>query len=153
MKTIIAIDPGKSGGIAARTEGSIFAEKMPSTEGDFINRLVEIATIEGAKQTEVWIEDIPVFINAIPASSAMKLGRNFGFLIGASQMLGCSVRLVRPQEWQKSFNFGTKGERTTSQWKGHLRAEAQRRYPHLKPTLATADALLILTHALSQQPK
>lgn len=53
--------------------------------------------------------------------------------------------LVRPQVWQKVFNLGTAAScASKSEWKNKLKAEAQRRFPHLPVTLATADALLIL---------
>ena len=53
--------------------------------------------------------------------------------------------LVRPQTWQKDFGLGTASRcASKSEWKNKLKAEAQRRFPHLGVTLQTADALLIL---------
>jgi hypothetical protein len=56
---------------------------------------------------------------------------------------------VQPQKWQKPLGVGTRSAcATRSEWKGKLRACAQRLYPKLKPTLSTADAILILEYGL-----
>jgi len=56
---------------------------------------------------------------------------------------------VRPQEWQKTIGIGKKGkEMSSAEWKRKLRDEAQRRHPELKATLQTADAILLLDHAI-----
>jgi hypothetical protein len=60
------------------------------------------------------------------------------------------VRLVRPQAWQKAVGMArTKGMGQTA-WKNKLKGEAQRRFPDLKITLKTSDALLVLAHGLSE---
>ena len=52
--------------------------------------------------------------------------------------------LVRPQVWQKGFGLGTASAcAKKSEWKNKLKGEAQRRFPELRVTLGTADALLI----------
>jgi len=63
------------------------------------------------------------------------------------------VELVRPQKWQKALGLGSaSGCASKTEWKNKLKAAAQRLYPHLKPTLATADALLILDFARRTAP-
>jgi hypothetical protein len=58
--------------------------------------------------------------------------------------------LVRPQVWQKGFGLGTASTcASKSEWKNKLKAEAQRRFPHLPVTLKTSDALLLLEYAIS----
>jgi len=80
-----------------------------------------------------------------PGSSMFKFGAHYGFLMGVVQALGVRLVLVRPQTWQKVFGLGTAASCANSrEWKNRLKAEAQRRFPHLAVTLATADALLIL---------
>ena len=55
---------------------------------------------------------------------------------------------VTPQKWQKALQLGTKGHKSTSQWKNKLKAKAQQLYPKVpKITLAISDALLILEYA------
>ena len=77
-----------------------------------------------------------------------KFGENCGFMKGVVQTLGIKLELVRPQVWQKAFGLGTAaGCASKTVWKNKLKAEAQRRFPHLSVTLKTADALLILEWA------
>ena len=58
---------------------------------------------------------------------------------------------MRPQDWQKGFGLGTASACASKRiWKNKLKAEAQRRFPHLNVTLKTADALLILEHSISE---
>jgi hypothetical protein len=48
------------------------------------------------------------------------------------------------------FGLGTASRcASKSEWKNKLKAEAQRRFPDLKVTLKTADALLILEWVLA----
>lgn len=157
MKTIIAIDPGGSGGIAWRnTSGEIKAVKMPDTEGDVIILLQTIRSEclrqspPGASGIFAAVEVVGGFIrgNPAPGSAMFSFGRGYGFILGAFAAWGVPVHSVRPQEWQKVFGVGTKGERTTNEWKNHLKSKAQQLYPAMGVTLSTADALLILTHAI-----
>jgi hypothetical protein len=86
---------------------------------------------------------------AQPGSAMFKFGDQFGFLKGVLQTLGIRLELVRPQVWQKAFGLGTASACASKTiWKNKLKAEAQRRFPHLEVTLKTADALLILEYGL-----
>ena len=79
-----------------------------------------------------------------------RFGEHFGFIKGVIQTLGVRLELVRPQVWQKAFGLGTASAcASKTVWKNKLKAEAQRRFPHLNVTLKTADALLILEHSIS----
>lgn len=149
MKTLIVIDPGASGGIAYRRDGQpTDAVRMPPTEGDLVNLLREITP--DPANTVAFVEEVGGYIGkAQPASSAFKFGRNFGFLLGVLQTLGIRVELVRPQKWQKALGVGHASSCTSkTEWKNKLKAQAQRLYPQIKPTLATSDALLILEYAV-----
>jgi crossover junction endodeoxyribonuclease RuvC len=76
-----------------------------------------------------------------------RFGRNFGFILGVFAALKIPVELVRPQKWQKALSLGTSAAHASkTAWKNHLKAEAQRRFPDQKVTLATADALLLLSY-------
>lgn len=100
--------------------------------------------------TVAFLEEVGGFAGkAQPGSAMFKFGRQFGFTLGVLQALGIRVELVRPQKWQKPLSLGTASScAARSEWKNKLKACAQRRYPALKPTLATADAILILDYAL-----
>jgi hypothetical protein len=154
MTTVIAIDPGASGGIASRRDGHpAEATPMPQTEGDLVLLLRQLAA--DPADTIAVVELVGGYVGqAQPASSAFKFGRNFGFILGVLQTLGIRVELVRPQVWQKSLGLGSaRGCVSKTEWKNKLKSLAQRLYPQLKPTLATADALLILEYRLKASSK
>ena len=152
MKVFIAIDPGVSGGIAVAMFGATVCHAMPATQGDvleLIRDLKRAADVECAL-CECVLEEVGGFAGkAQPGSAMFKFGEGYGFLKGVVQALGIKLVLVRPQVWQKSFNLGTASRcASKSEWKNKLKAEAQRRFPQLPVTLATADALLILEWSL-----
>ena len=146
MNTLIAIDPGKSGGIAWVTpDGFTNGCPMPDTEGDVLDRLRELAIY----QPTAYVEEVGGYCGAgQPGSAMFTFGRGFGFILGCLMSMGVSVVLVKPQKWQKHFSLGTSREAgSKADWKRKLKAEAQRRYPTVDVTLKTADALLILDYA------
>lgn len=144
---ILAIDPGLSGGVAFQAAGEpAEAVSMPPTEGDVVDLLRGLRA-RGA--THAYLEDVPwVTGGKISPASTGKLQRNVGVLRGALLALGIPHALVAPQVWQKPLRLGTRRECASStEWKNKLKAEAQRRFPDLAVTLATADALLLLDYA------
>jgi hypothetical protein len=148
MSVVIAIDPGVSGGMPVSAFGKTFCHPMPDTEGDrlaLIRDLARSAEVEDVECVCV-LEKVGGFVGkGQPGSSMFKFGAHYGFLTGVVQALGVRLVLVRPQTWQKVFGLGTAASCANSrEWKNRLKAEAQRRFPHLAVTLATADALLIL---------
>lgn len=152
--TIIAIDPGASGGIAISPSdaATCYAQSMWETEGDVVEGL-RLLTQYHAGNVIVYIEEVGGFIGSpMPGSRMFTFGRGFGFLLGVLQALSCRIELVRPQKWQKALSLGTRGEASKNEWKAKLKAHAQRLYPHIKVTLATADALLILDYGRKQNP-
>ena len=143
VKTIIAIDPGASGGfcqfIGTR---AIHAWKFTSLS-DFVDILFEIKDNPDAT-LELVLEDVPPFAGKnIPSSTGFKLGKSCGFYEGVARGLRIPCHMVRPQNWQKGFG-GVKGQ-STSVKKRILKDHASRLYPQLgkQITLATADAVLI----------
>lgn len=157
--TLLGIDPGLSGGIAAFTgitqnqqqrEGpptqiETLVRPMPATEADVMHTFLAYAD-QG--DVVAYIEDVP-WIVAGPkqnTASRAKLHRNVGVLHGILLAFGVRIVKVRPQDWQAALHLGQRGQRTQTEWKNHLKAEAQRRFPALSVTLATADALLILEY-------
>lgn len=148
MSVIIAIDPGASGGVAVSVFGVVDCRPMPPTGGDVLAllRSIKVSADKSAAETVCVIQAVNGFVGkAQPGSAMFRFGEGYGFLRGVVQALGIRLELVRPQVWQKAFNLGT-ASRCASQtvWKNKLKAEAQRRFPQLSVTLATADALLIL---------
>ena len=153
MKTILAIDPGTSGGIAFFGVGPAVAYAMPATFGDTVALLREFAATAATEghTIECVLERVGGFVGkGQPGSAMFRFGESFGFLQGVIQTLGIPLVLVRPQDWQKGFSLGTASSCANKRdWKNKLKDEAQRRYPHLKVTLATADALLLGTYHMN----
>ena len=151
----IAIDPGVSGGLAWReTDGQTQSCKMPATEGDVVDLLRHLAIT--SSPAAAYVEKVGGFIRGKdkdkgqPGSAMFKFGRGVGVLHGALLALGVRVIEVTPQKWQGHIGIGTsKGSASKTAWKNKLKAEAQRRYPDQRVTLATADALLMLEYALA----
>lgn len=142
MKRILGIDPGLSGGIAwLDSDGLPRCVKMPASEGDIADLL---RSLVAGGACEAFLEDIPWVIGSrISPASVAKLHRNAGFIGGVLAALGMRVIAIKPADWQRHFRLGTRKEHGT-RWKARLKAEAQRRFPGLEVTLATADALLLL---------
>lgn len=150
MKTVIAVDPGASGGIAWARGEELGCCPMPAAITDAVDLLRSMRA--EADQCEIWIEDVPKFVGkAIPSSTTAVLFKNFGYIEGAATAFGYRVILIKPHDWQKFFRLGTKSDcASTTEWKNKLKAEAARRFPTLDVTLKTADALLILDFAKAQ---
>jgi hypothetical protein len=159
MTSYIAIDPGVNGGIAWDTAKLASCMGMPASDTEIAEEIATLAEthhcILGCPRPGVKcvIEDVPKFVGkALPGSTIFPLAFNCGLVRGIAVSLRMPVILVRPQDWQKHFRLGTKGDTSgTTEWKNKLKAEAQRRYPHLKVTLKTADALLLLAYAQEKQ--
>lgn len=151
MSTIIAVDPGLSGGIVAgdtTKDKPCLITTMPDTEADVVEFLREVKLGAASGTPSLVIEKLPLFV-AVPGgrvsgASMAKLHRNAGILTGAALALGLRIIEVDPHSWQKHFRLGTKksaGGYTA--WKNVLKGEAQKRFPSIKVTHAIADSLLI----------
>ena len=147
---LLAIDPGANGAYAIRyPDGTTTATRFTS-ESDFLEAMFTLASQAAQKQIPVtaYIEQVGGYVGKEQPGSAMfNFGRNFGYIFGICQALAFTVELIRPQAWQKSFPTRTTKTQNATQHKRELKDHATRLYPTLKPTLATADALLILHHA------
>jgi len=145
----IAIDPGVSGGYAITDSQDIRAEKWTG-EADFMeeiqNWIRSYDSIHNRFTPTAVVEEIPKFVGkAVPSSSIFTLAKNYGWILGVLAGLAVPTHLVRPQVWQKGLT-GVKAAKGSAK-KRCLKEHATRLFPDLKPTLATADALLILHYA------
>ncbi len=160
-KTIVAIDPGKSGGIAWwAPECATHCIKMPAITRDIVDVLDSADFYFDAENpTEgvcVYIEQVGGYIKPrkgkdgkdakVPGANSpmFNFGKNYGRLEGITEALYYELVYVTPQKWIKALGLGKKGKRTPTEWKNHLKAMAQRLYPSIKVTHAVQDALLIL---------
>lgn len=94
MKTILAIDPGLSGGIALSRIGKTECWPMPETEGDLLGlvrelreaALVEGCGLHGPSELVCVLEEVGGFAGqAQPGSAMFRFGENFGFIKGVIQ--------------------------------------------------------------------
>jgi hypothetical protein len=146
--TIVAVDPGVSGGIVVYTpsEGTTEAHKMPTTDWDVVQLLKDINGNAG--RVILYLEEPPLFAGKnIPGSAIGKLMWNTGVLYGCAVAHGWEVHRIRPAIWMKAHPVGTKGDRSTTEWKNVLKARAAELFPDQDVTLWNADALLILDAA------
>jgi hypothetical protein len=138
--TLLAIDPGKSGGIAyTDTDGSVHAVPMPDTVADLARLLQTLVCAE----TTCFIEDLPMYRGKMNLRSTAVLFRNFGQVEGVLASLKCRVEYLKPDWWQKVLRLGMSADHG-DRWKTHLKGRAQALFPRVDVTLKTADALLIL---------
>ena len=137
---VIGIDPGKEGGIAiidttwAEMSGDpspLTVHKMPATEHDVREILESIGRYRFA-----FIEAV----SAMPGNGAVSMftfGRSYGFLRGVLSALKLPFEDVRPLKWQTDLGCRSKGDKNAT------KATAQRLWPEVRFTHATADAALI----------
>jgi hypothetical protein len=145
MRRILAIDPGASGGIAHFANGRVVVEPMPGTDGDIRDVLINWLS----QSDVVYIEKVGGYIGGkgAPGSAMFNFGRNVGFLHGLIASMNLRCIEVTPQRWQKTLGAGTSKTHGT-RWKAHLKGLAQQRQPGIFITLKTADAVLLLEHAM-----
>ena len=141
----LAIDPGASGGFAWHDEdgfsrrcGMVQAEKMPETMTDLIDRLMELKA-EGI--TQAVIERTGTYVPGNSGPSAAKFARHCGHIEAALYALGFSTTQIAPSVWQRKLGALPKDKKDR---KNAIKNMMAAKYPHLKVTLATADALAIL---------
>lgn len=172
MITIIAIDPGASGGIAWNSEGEgIQATGMPREENEVTDLLRSIIEANRGHRIVAYIELVTGYVakpkgetcsacgqpkaKDEPGSRMFTFGRGVGIIAGALRMVGIEIHEVSPRTWQKPYYviLATPGGQRKSkpERKRILRDVAQRQFTGLEVTLKTADALLIHAYGSAQQ--
>ena len=145
MRRILAIDPGASGGIAHFANGRVIVEPMPATYGDIRDVMINWL----AQSDVVYLEKVGGYVGGkgAPGSAMFNFGYNVGYLHGLIASMNIRMIEVPPQRWQKTIGAGVKATYGTK-WKAHLKQLAQQRQPGILITLKTADAVLLLEHAM-----
>ena len=138
MKPTAGIDVGMNGAIAVISDDGVYAIPFK----DEIIGAVIAEAVHNLDDVMVYVENV----HSMPGqgvASSFKFGSAFGQAVGALDALGVPYRLVTPQTWQKTIIGLPKKKDSATAHKRALKNEATRRFPACKPTLATADALLI----------
>ena len=150
MDVTFGIDPGKSGGMTVCVDNkskNLIAYPM---EGPTV--LLEALEEYKDLHRRIVVEDCPPFAGKlIPSSAGFKLGYSCGQIEGIALGMRIPCYKVKPKEWQSGLKLGGLKGKTGASRKRVLKEHATRLYPHLSPTLKTADAIL-LTHFFINNP-
>ena len=143
MNSIIAIDPGASGGFAwVDRDDIVQAEAMPKGMTAQADRLREIVLDAGIDR--IVIERVGTYVPGNSGPAAATFSRHCGHVEAIAYMLGVPADQVAPGVWMKGLGAWPKDKKER---KHAIREAMQRRHPHLRVTLKTADALGILAYA------
>lgn len=108
--TFIAIDPGKSGGMAVRyPSGGKCTWVMPDNDSGVFDMLFGVADICNREDWDMQccLEKAGGFAGVgHPGSRMFEFGRNYGFIIGVLMALKIPFQLIRPQQWQATLQLG-----------------------------------------------
>lgn len=146
MNTVIAIDPGKTGAIAIKTNNMMYAINMPASLYDLHKVLAEIH--DSHPYSVVYMENVGFHVAGNHAQTSATFARHVGHLEAIIYAIwGTEPHKVRPAEWISMFVIGglDKQER-----KNTIKALMQEKYPTIKVTLKNADALGLLTWAIDR---
>ena len=143
---IIGVDPGLSGGLALLGDEKDCALPF-STMSEMEEFLWQYAK-DACTSLKAFIEEPPVFFKGAGGglASQAKLHRNLGQYEGLFMGLGIPFETVTPQKWQRGLPGLAKLKGLER--KKALRNLAVQRYPQLKPTLKTCDAILIAEYGV-----
>ncbi|HRZ13071.1 MAG TPA: hypothetical protein P5567_11530 [Kiritimatiellia bacterium] len=144
---ILAIDPGQSGGIAwMDDDGVVNCADMLPTAGDIIDHLRMLKA--AGREITAYLEKTGGYVPGNSGPAACKFARGCGLLEGAIMALAIPLVEVAPGVWMKTLGSLPSDKRAR---KNAIKGLMQARYPHLKITLSTADALGLLTYALEKR--
>ena len=140
--SIICIDPGASGGIAwIDADGNAQAANMPASMTAICDWLRAFDGKPG-----VVIEKVGTGRPGNAAGAMTTFARHCGNLDAALYLLGYPIIAnPTPNAWMRLTGCPAKLEKSAR--KKWLKDYAQRRYPHLRVTLKTSDALAMLAVA------
>lgn len=137
----VGIDPGLAGGLAWLGD-RVGAIPTPETELGILKKLTRLW--DNDCQSFVVLEEIPPAFFGNAKSSMAKLYGSYMAWRMALTAVGFSFETVRAKVWQPGLGIERrrKGEKD-NRWKNRLRNVAGKLYPKLRPTLGTADAILL----------
>jgi len=115
MKTIIAIDPGKTGGIAVYKENNYKIFEMPlDVEGCVcFDSLYEILETYSWDSSYVFLERAVAF--KMGCKSAFNYGYDFCTIRNVTKVLEFSITLVEPKKWTKEIHAGIDSKKKAKQ--------------------------------------
>ena len=165
-KTILmAIDPGATGAIALfdARDGTVKVHKMPDTPKDILSLIARYSVLT----KKGYIENVGQYMPGDSATAATTFAKHVGHLEMA--LIACRIPFdkVAPRTWQKIIRSKPKRPDVRNckdpkrkkrklaaykrKFKNHIKSQMQELYPRIKVTLATADALAILTYVITKE--
>ncbi len=151
-KVILGIDVGKSGGIVAIdavTKKIIHIDKTPLDEDGeaypeghlkLLSRYTDMEAFAVVEKVTGRYGD--------SAHSAFNFGLTAGIM--RSSVVACYIdySLVHPKTWMKHYKMSRTKDEDGTVWKNRLKSLALELYPDSKPTLWSADAILLAHYGL-----
>ena len=145
----IGIDPGKNGGIGFIHNDVAYCKKCPPT------------VLEMAEEIKICIEITPDIqklaiieaVHSMPKQgvrSVFTFGEGYGKWLGILAAYKIPYTQVSPQKWLKYYSPLSKDKKERKNQLKHL---AQQRFPDVKITLATADAILLANYLKENKQK
>lgn len=146
-RVIIGIDPGFSGGVAILKEGKIKTYNLMEEYTDIYDLFLEIKETYSQDELTAVLENVGHGIPGQSSKATASFARHNGHIEMALYALCIRTVKVTPQKWQKFFSnsIGTTSENKMEkkEWKNKLKGLAAQMFPEAKPTLYTADAILM----------
>ena len=166
---IVAIDPGQRGAIVSWDEGKIEF---------WDDARLQVELEKSRRDIRIYLEDVGMHIRGDSASRSVLFARMIGRLEGMITTLGYEIKYVRPQVWlqvvapdrpksltkkEREAWIATLGKRAVLEGikranaarkrarKRYIKELMQARFPNLRVTLDNADALGILSYALTKE--
>ena len=138
-RVFIGIDPGINGGIAIIYNDAYTVQKCPNT----IQEMADVIITLKDQAPNLPMYAIIEKCHSMPGNSGRSMftfGCNYGQWLGILAVLRIPYIEVIPNKWMKHYGSMPKERKDR---KNHIKHLAQQRYPDVKITLATADAMLI----------
>jgi hypothetical protein len=153
MKTKIGIDPGASGGITSLTiNGDLRVEKMPDTPLGILELLEDMTAQDSQiSDLECGLERVGGYRPGNSGPAACKFARHCGHLDVAVLALEIPTRYIAPSVWMQHILQKTIHDK--KERKNAIKAKMQERYPEVKVTLWSADALGIMSYLVDLEEK
>jgi hypothetical protein len=153
-RILIAIDPGLSGGIAWRNGyGDAACANMPETRKDLYDFLGDFVPSHN-RPTILLMEKVGKHRLGNSAQSSATFAEHVGGLRMALIARAIPTHEITATQWMKYVvpgrPRGVEPHEARAR-KNYIKAEMQQRYPSLKVTLKTADALGLLTYLIAHQ--
>ena len=138
----IGIDPGKNGGIGFIYNDLAYCKRCPATVFEMAEEIQTCIELAPDIQKTAIIEQVW----SMPkqgVKSVFTFGEGYGKWLGILAAHKIPYTQVTPQMWQKHFGAQPRDKKDR---KNHLKHLGQQRFPNIKITLKTSDAILLANY-------